>query len=141
MPIPQVVVDALTDAGSTTVGKIVCPPVTIRHLVALSAIHSPFVAGSVPAADGLLYECARALTVLALPPDALPGILRLARNAPDIFEARVFAVSDELAFADIPSVADRILEHLDRPFALALKGGDPEDPSPRAATESPLAAR
>jgi hypothetical protein len=138
---PNTVIAAINGGGGLRVGTVVCKAVSIRHLLALDALRSPFVTPSRPRDEGMLYESARALVVLSADPVNVPGLVFEAERDPARFDAKVWALIDQIGFADVESLGDKISAHLDAPFALALKGGESEDPSPRAASDSQPAAR
>jgi hypothetical protein len=108
-------------SGSLKIGALVLSPVTMRHLLGLSAIESQLVTGKIT--GRVIYEMFRALVILSAKAEEVAALVQLALDRPEEYEKLVWELADTLKPADTTDLGPRLDAHIDRAFGVAPTAG------------------
>lgn len=118
---PRKVVAAVMGGGELKIGPLTLPPVSMRHLLGLSAIENQLVTGKT--SGRTIYEMMRALAILSAEPAKVPELVKQALQDPNGFDARVWSLADVIPIPDTVDLAPRLDAHIDAAFATAVAPG------------------
>ena len=129
---PSVVSDALL-AQPTFVGQLQLQPLSLGAYLFLEKIGSPIVKGGSAKMSSL--DMFRALFSLVTP---LPDCLSIWSQGEEVYDAAVIGFSQQVEFNELPTLADKIVKHIEKAFSTTAKTkpkSDGDETSPlRAAT-------